>query len=63
MLIKELYKHVIFVSNYTLQWRMGEFALNLALLSQSLWSGVLDLGLGFSYVDRGWTSSPPCTQY
>lgn len=63
MLIKELYKHVIFVSNYTLLRRMGEFALSLALLSQSLWSGVLVLGLGVSYVYRGWTFSPSCTQY
>lgn len=50
MLIKELYKHVIFVSNYTLLRRMGEFALSPAILSQSLQSGLLVLGLGFSCV-------------
>lgn len=61
MLIKELYKHVIFVSNYALLWRMGEFALSSALLSQNLWSDVLVLGLGFSYVCKGWTFFPSCT--
>lgn len=63
MLIKELYKHVIFVSNYTLKWRLGEFALSPALLSRSLWSGGLALGLGFSCVYKEWTFFTSCTQY
>lgn len=62
MLIKELYKHVIFVSNYTLLRKMGEFALSPALLSQSLWSGLLVLRLGFSYVCKGLSFFPSCTQ-
>lgn len=53
---KELYKHVIFFSNQTLQQRMEELALSPALLSRSVWSTVLVLGLGFSYAYRAWTS-------